>query len=107
MPRLALLVLLGVAVADEMPRSTITKEAVQRFQSSIRARLAGTDRTPDKAPGDRNRSYFGYTTRLLSVLFKRVIALDAVPELLQANREYNSDRDNILYLRPDEGANSE
>eukprot|EP00913_Durusdinium_trenchii_P006721 g6317.t1 len=44
-------------------------------------------------------SYFGYTTRLLSHLFKRVIALDAVHELLQANREYNMDRDNILYLR--------
>ncbi|CAJ1371521.1 unnamed protein product [Effrenium voratum] len=44
-------------------------------------------------------SYFGYTTRWLSYLFKRVIALDAVPELLQANREYNSDRENILYLR--------
>lgn len=64
-------------------------------------------------------SYFGYTTRFLSHLFKRVIALDAVPELLQArdekkikeklirsykhgteaNREFNMDRENIMYLR--------
>lgn len=43
-------------------------------------------------------AYFGYTTRLLSERFQRVIAVDAVPEFLQANREYNSDRSNIFYL---------
>eukprot|EP00435_Cladocopium_sp_Y103_P063630 s215_g25.t1 len=35
--------------ADDMPRSTITKEAVQRFQASVRARMSGSDLTPDKA----------------------------------------------------------
>mmetsp|Transcript_78103 Transcript_78103/g.162206 ORF Transcript_78103/g.162206 Transcript_78103/m.162206 type:complete len:242 (-) Transcript_78103:373-1098(-) len=44
-------------------------------------------------------SYFGYTTRLLSKHFARVIALDAFPQLLQANREYNIDRSNVLYLK--------
>ncbi|CAE7531901.1 tas [Symbiodinium natans] len=112
------------AEAEEPPRSTVTTEAVERFQASIRARMAGSDALPDKAEDEWTSSdalrkdlrihlagfsenltvlevgsYFGYTTRILSQLFKRVIALDAVPELLQANRDYNSDRDNILYIR--------
>mmetsp|Transcript_22768 Transcript_22768/g.37474 ORF Transcript_22768/g.37474 Transcript_22768/m.37474 type:complete len:235 (-) Transcript_22768:40-744(-) len=119
-----LAVIFAGAAEDDLPRSTITKEAVQRFQASVRARMSGSELTPDKAEDEWTSSealrkdlvqqlgafsqnftvlevgsYFGYTTRLLSHLFKRVIALDAIPELLQANREYNMDRDNILYLR--------
>eukprot|EP00746_Dinoflagellata_sp_MGD_P167152 gnl/MRDRNA2_/MRDRNA2_97549_c0_seq1.p1 gnl/MRDRNA2_/MRDRNA2_97549_c0~~gnl/MRDRNA2_/MRDRNA2_97549_c0_seq1.p1 ORF type:complete len:281 (+),score=54.86 gnl/MRDRNA2_/MRDRNA2_97549_c0_seq1:90-845(+) len=44
-------------------------------------------------------SYFGYTTRLLSSLFQKVIALDAIPEFLLVNREFNMDRNNIVYLK--------
>merc|ERR1712224_154806 len=44
-------------------------------------------------------SYLGYTTRLLSQLFARVITLDAVPQFLAANHEFNVDRPNILYLK--------
>jgi len=124
---IAFLLLSGASefeAAEEAPRSTVTAEAVERYQASIRARMAGSDALPDKAEDEWTSSdalrkdliglvagisenltvlevgsYFGYTTRVLSHLFKRVIALDAVPELLQANRDYNYDRDNILYIR--------
>jgi SAM-dependent methyltransferase len=44
-------------------------------------------------------SYLGYTTRLLSGLFHRVIALDAIPALLSINRDFNADRRNVVYLQ--------
>jgi SAM-dependent methyltransferase len=44
-------------------------------------------------------SYFGYTTRLLSQLFSRVIALDYMQHFISANAGLNADRSNILYLR--------
>ena len=37
------------ASPDEAPRSTVTAEAVERYQASIRARMAGADALPDKA----------------------------------------------------------
>eukprot|EP00434_Breviolum_minutum_P043799 symbB.v1.2.039060.t1/scaffold6325.1/size19000/1 len=40
---------ISMVAAEELPRSTITKEAVQRFQASVRARMSGSDTTPDKA----------------------------------------------------------
>ena len=41
----------------------------------------------------------GYTTRLLSELFFRVITLDAVPALLAINRDFNQDKSNIVYIQ--------
>eukprot|EP00913_Durusdinium_trenchii_P027787 g26055.t2 len=38
-----------VGEEEELPRSTVTKEAVQRFHQSVRARIAGSELTPDKA----------------------------------------------------------
>lgn len=77
--------------AEELPRSTVTAEAVKRFQASIRARMAGSDALPDKTEDEWTSSdalrkdlrglvagfsenltilevgsYFGYTTRILS-----------------------------------------
>lgn len=118
----------SVALAEELPPgSWVTPEAVANFKIAANALQGGigeSSRPPDKMKDQWTisatlrrdleeqlrdfaenftvlevGSYFGYTTRLLSERFKRVIALDAVPQLLQANREYNSDRDNIFYLR--------
>jgi len=113
------------AVGDLPPYSSVSPEAVARFRAAADARARGEgDAEPDKTEDQWTiskalrkdlqeqltdfadnftvlevGSYFGYTTRLLSERFARVIALDAVPQLLQANREYNLDRTNILYLR--------
>lgn len=44
-------------------------------------------------------AYRGYTTRVLSEVFKRVIAVEASEVFLEHNRMHNSDRDNIVYIQ--------
>lgn len=116
---------LAGAASELPPGSWVSPEAVARFRVANDARSRGEDNTaPDKLEDQWTisralrhdladqfsgfganftvlevGSYFGYTTRLLSDYFSRVIALDAVPQFLQANREYNLDRNNILYLK--------
>jgi len=108
-----------------LPRSWVAPEAVSRFRQAVESRDRGDAHSaPDKLEDQWTSSralrsdlthhfsglannftvlevgaYFGYTTRLLSQLFARVIALDALPLMLQANQEYNLDRDNIVFLR--------
>eukprot|EP00435_Cladocopium_sp_Y103_P034533 s1155_g8.t3 len=43
-------------------------------------------------------SYRGYTSRVFSDLFSRVIAVDASEAFLNFNRRYNKDRRNILFV---------
>lgn len=43
-------------------------------------------------------SYRGYTSRVFSDLFSRVIAVDASEAFLSFNRRYNKDRQNILFV---------
>jgi len=108
------------------PGSMVSPEALELLRLSFEARQRGEAeaRAPDKSEDQWTSSlalredlarefiavakgatvlevgsYFGYTTRLLSQMFHRVIALDAMPQFLQANREYNIDRDNIFYLK--------
>jgi len=117
----------GVAAQDPLllPGSWVAPEAIGRFRKAVEARDRGNAYSaPDKLEDQWTSSqafrsdlthhfsglannftvlevgaYFGYTTRLLSHLFARVIALDALPLMLQANQEYNLDRDNIIFLK--------
>lgn len=114
------------AFGEDLPPGTfVSPEAVEHFKAATLARALGhAANTPDKLQDQwtitkRFRadliaefggmadnytvleigSYFGYTTRLLSQLFGRVISVDVMPQFIEANREYNRDKPNILYLK--------
>lgn len=116
----------GFGSSDPPPGTFVSQDALDAFEQSVRARAAGdADGSPpdkledqwtiSKAFRDDLRmhfegtgenftvlevgSYLGYTTRLLSQLFTKVITLDANPHLLSANHAFNVDRPNILYLK--------
>ena len=46
-------------------------------------------------------SHKGYTTRVLSSLFKEVICCEWNPKLIEFSKKLNSDKDNISFIRKD------
>jgi SAM-dependent methyltransferase len=73
---------------------TVTAQFRADLQAFV-AEVGGAERQTVLEVG----SYMGYTTRLLSELFFRVITLDAVPALLAINRDFNQDKSNIVFIQ--------